>query len=97
MRSLVVPDRFPLSVLLNGFARDVITFERVKLMLEPHRPSDKEGAMTRIVDLLDALNHLVVLSDFVMAPVTHCVVDGDHVFVYTRSVDTEASHGEEKE
>ena len=84
-------------MLLNDLARDIISFEGVRLMLEPHRPYDREGAMTRIIDLLDALNHLVVLSDFVMAPVTHCVVDGDHVFVYTRSVDTEASHGEEKE
>ena len=57
----------------------------------------KESAMTRIVDLLDALNHLVVLSDFVMAPVTRCVVEGIHVFVYIRAVDTEVSNGEEKE
>ena len=66
-------------------------------MLEPHRPSDREGAMTRIVDVLDALNHLVFLNDFVGAPVTRCVVDGNHVVVYTRSDNTEAYHGGEKE
>ena len=46
VRSLEVPDQFSLSFLLNGLARDNITFECVRLMLEQHRPYDREGAMT---------------------------------------------------
>ena len=83
VRGLEIPDVFPLSFLLNGLAQDNITFEGARLMLEPHRPSDRKGDMTQIVDLLDALNHLVLWNDFVRAPVTLWVVDGTRVFVYT--------------
>ena len=95
--SIQVTARFPFFMMLRDIAVHDNTFREVVRLLEPHRPHGREGPMTRIVDLLDALNHLVILSDHVMAPVTLSVVEGTQVLVYIRAVDTGEFDGEEKE
>ena len=95
--SLRVTAQYSFFHMLREIALHDDTFREVTRRLEQHRPVTSTWPMTRIVDCLDALNHLVVLSDHVMAPVTLSVVEGTQVLVYIRAVDTGEFDDEEKE
>ena len=95
--SIQVTAEYPFFHMLREIAVHDDTFREVTRLLEQHRPVTSTWPMTRIVDCLDALNHLVILSDHVMAPVTLSVVEGTQVLVYIRAVDTGEFDGEEKE
>ena len=62
MRDLPVPSDsyYPaLTVFLNQLAADMITIERARIILGPHRPTQREGGITTTADLFDALNWMI--------------------------------------
>ena len=95
--SLRVTAQYSFFHMLREIALHDDTFREVTRRLEQHRPVTSTWPMTRIVDRLDALNHLVFLFDHVTAPVTLSVVEGTQVLVYIRAVDTGEFDDEEKE
>ena len=97
MTSLRVTAQYSFFHMLREIALHDDTFREVTRRLEQHRPVTSTWPMTRIVDCLDALNHLVFMCDHVMAPVTLSVVEGTQVLVYIRAVDTGEFDDEEKE
>ena len=71
MRDLPVPGGsyyLALAVILNQLAADTITMERARIMLEPHRPTQREGGITTTADLFDALNWLIYKHISLRAP-----------------------------